>query len=69
MLTQEVVGTITASTQPSCVIESPDGSRLHVADYSGVVTVLMIASPGLQTEHDDSTAALHGPLVHHPALI
>ena len=67
--TQEVIGTITASTQPSCVIESPDGSRLYVADYSGVVTVLMIASPVLQTADDDSTADLPEPLMLDPAVI
>lgn len=41
--TQDVVGEVTVSQNPSCVLESPDGHRLYVADYSGVVTVARIA--------------------------
>ena len=43
-LTQDVIGTIRVTEQPSCVVESPDGKRLYVADYSGVVTMAPIAS-------------------------
>ncbi|MEB4211960.1 YncE family protein [Mycobacterium sp. 94-17] len=38
----EVAGDITVSQQPSCVVESPDGSHLYVADYLGVVTAARI---------------------------
>ena len=30
--------------QPSCVVESPDGKYLYIADYSGTVTVTPVAS-------------------------
>lgn len=40
--TFNILGTITVGAQPSCVIESPDGSRLYVADYSGAVTLISI---------------------------
>jgi DNA-binding beta-propeller fold protein YncE len=43
-LTYDVTGAIVVGRQPSCVVESPDGNRLYVADYSGAVTVLAIAS-------------------------
>ncbi|TAM63878.1 MAG: YncE family protein [Mycobacterium sp.] len=42
--TQDVVGEVTVSKNPSCVLESPDGSHLYVADYSGVITAARIAS-------------------------
>ncbi|OBL00954.1 hypothetical protein A5646_20320 [Mycobacterium sp. 1245499.0] len=42
---QEVVGEVKVSHHPSCVVESPDGGHLYVADYSGVVTAARIASP------------------------
>jgi YVTN family beta-propeller protein len=45
-LTQDVIGTVRVTQQPSCVAESPDGKRLYVADYSGAVTVAPIASTG-----------------------
>jgi YVTN family beta-propeller protein len=38
-LTQDVIGTIGVAKQPSCVVESPDGKQLYIADYSGAVTV------------------------------
>lgn len=41
--THEVIDTITAVAEPSCVAESPDGSRLFVADYDGAVSVLAVA--------------------------
>ena len=43
-LTQDVIGTVNVATQPSCVVESPDGKYLYIADYSGTVTVAPIAS-------------------------
>lgn len=41
---QDVVGEVKVSQHPSCVVESPDGTHLYVADYSGVVTAARIAS-------------------------
>jgi YVTN family beta-propeller protein len=43
-LTQDVIGTVRMTDHPSCVVESPDGKRLYVADYSGAVTVAPVAS-------------------------
>ncbi len=43
-LTQDVTGTVRVTKQPSCVVESPDGKCLYVADYSGAVTVTPVAS-------------------------
>ncbi|MGO9155241.1 YncE family protein [Mycobacterium sp.] len=43
-LTQDVIGTVAVTEQPSCVVESPDGKRLYVADYSGAVIVTPVAS-------------------------
>jgi YVTN family beta-propeller protein len=43
-LTDDVVGTLAVSDQPSCVIESPDARYLYVADYSGSITVAPVAS-------------------------
>ncbi len=42
--TEDIIGTVEITEQPSCVAESPDGKRLYVADYSGVVTVAPVAS-------------------------
>ncbi|AOS94356.1 hypothetical protein AN931_05235 [Mycobacterium intracellulare subsp. chimaera] len=42
--TQDVIGEVTVSKNPSCVRESPDGRHLFVADYSGVLTAARIAS-------------------------
>jgi len=42
--THQVLGSITAGDQPSCVVESPDGKRLYVGDYAGTVTELEISS-------------------------
>jgi YVTN family beta-propeller protein len=38
-LTQDILGTVAVTGQPSCVVESPDGTRLYLADYSGAVIV------------------------------
>jgi DNA-binding beta-propeller fold protein YncE len=43
-LTHDFIGTLRVTGQPSCVVESPDGKRLYVADYSGAVTVAPVAS-------------------------
>jgi YVTN family beta-propeller protein len=43
-LTQDVIGTVAVTEQPSCVLESPDGKRLYVADYSGAVIVAPVGS-------------------------
>jgi YVTN family beta-propeller protein len=74
-LTQDVVGTVTVSNQPSCVIESPDAKFLYIADYAGAVTVLAVASvvalgiesaaPETQTPTDWVTPEL---LQYEPAL-
>ncbi|WAJ44173.1 YncE family protein [Mycobacterium sp. Aquia_216] len=43
-LTHDVIATLGAGMQPSCVVESPDGTRLYVGGYSGAVSVTPIAS-------------------------
>jgi YVTN family beta-propeller protein len=43
-LTEDIIGTVAVTEQPSCVVESPDGKRLYVADYSGAVIVAPVAS-------------------------
>lgn len=53
--TQDVIGEVTVSKNPSCVLESPDGGHLFVADYSGVLTAARIAS----------ASAPHGGGAHH----
>jgi DNA-binding beta-propeller fold protein YncE len=42
--THDVIGSIVTGAQPSCATESPDGSRLYIADYGGAITVLTVAS-------------------------
>ena len=42
--THDVIGSIVTGAQPSCATESPDGNRLYIADYSGAITVLTVAS-------------------------
>lgn len=48
---QDVVGEVKVSEHPSCVVESPDGGHLYVADYSGVVTAARISSAPLTQTH------------------
>jgi len=43
-LTQDVVGTVDVVHKPSCVVESPDATHLYIAEYSGAVTVVPVAS-------------------------
>ncbi len=42
--THEIVDTITAVEQPSCIAESADGKQLLIAGFDGAVTVLTVAS-------------------------
>jgi DNA-binding beta-propeller fold protein YncE len=57
---QDVVGSITVGEQPSCVVESPDGSRLYIADYAGTVTELAISPTAATLTSDDELTAPHG---------
>ncbi|BBZ22150.1 hypothetical protein MHIB_05680 [Mycolicibacter hiberniae] len=41
--TNETLGTLTGIAEPSCVAESPDGSRLYVAGFDGNVSVASLA--------------------------
>jgi YVTN family beta-propeller protein len=63
--TQDVIGGVAIDGQPSCAIESPDGSRLYIADYAGTVTVLAIASATAPldalTSNDEPTVAHQWP--------
>jgi YVTN family beta-propeller protein len=43
-LTHDVVGTLGVANEPSCVLESPNGKYLYLADYSGKLTVAPVAS-------------------------
>jgi YVTN family beta-propeller protein len=44
-VTHDIIGAVTVGSRPSCVAESPDGNYLYIADFSGTVTVVSIASP------------------------
>jgi DNA-binding beta-propeller fold protein YncE len=58
--THDVLGSITVGDQPSCVVESPDGKRLYIADYAGTVTELEIsaaAAPADALTSDDELTA------------
>jgi DNA-binding beta-propeller fold protein YncE len=60
--TRDVIGSIEIGGQPSCVIESPDGKRLYIADYAGTVTVLGIAAataPADALTSDDEATTQH----------
>ncbi|MCV7399630.1 YncE family protein [Mycobacterium fragae] len=61
-LTANVIASVAVGSQPSCVVESPDGSRLYISDYAGSVTVLAI------TSYDEPTAPHHWALPDLPAL-
>ena len=43
-LSLEVVNWVTVIARPSCVAVSPDGARLHVADYAGGVAAFAVTS-------------------------
>jgi DNA-binding beta-propeller fold protein YncE len=56
--TQDVIGGIAINGRPACAIESPDGNRLYIADYTGMVTVLATASATAPvTAEDEPTVA------------
>jgi DNA-binding beta-propeller fold protein YncE len=55
--THDVIGTIALGVQPSCVTESPDGTRLYIADYAGGITELTTASAETANADDAATAA------------
>lgn len=42
--TREIIDTITVGAEPACVVESRDGKRVFVADYTGGVTAFSVAS-------------------------
>jgi YVTN family beta-propeller protein len=42
--THDVLGALGVAAQPSCVVESPDGKRLYIADYTGLIMVMPIES-------------------------
>lgn len=75
-LTHDVIATLGAGTQPSCVVESPDGNRLYIAGYSGTVSVTPIASAtplAIESAAVDSALSTTGWLVpdlvpHEPVL-
>ncbi len=54
-VTLDVIGSLTISGSPSCVVENAGGTRLCVADYAGVVTVVSIPSTSVRAD-DDITA-------------
>ncbi|WP_163757294.1 hypothetical protein [Mycobacterium botniense] len=41
-LTHDIIGSLGVGGEPSCVVESPDGTCLYVADHRGSVTVVAI---------------------------
>jgi YVTN family beta-propeller protein len=55
-LTHDVIGAVRATARPSCLVESPDGTQLYIADYDGVVTVAPIASTMTSIESADAAA-------------
>nr|WP_232078823.1 YncE family protein [Mycobacterium florentinum] len=75
-LTHDVIATLGAGLQPSCVVESPDGTRLYIAGYSGAVSVTPIASAtplAIESAVADSALSTTGWLVpdlvlHEPVL-
>jgi len=60
--THDVIGSIVTGAQPSCATESPDGNRLYIADYSGAITVLTVAST---TASADALTPDEGPTAPH----
>jgi YVTN family beta-propeller protein len=75
-LTYDVVATLGAGTHPSCVVESPNGKRLYIADHSGAVTVTPLASTSplaIEAAAADSELSTAGWLIpdlvpHEPVL-
>jgi DNA-binding beta-propeller fold protein YncE len=64
--THDVTGSIVLGPRPSCVIESPDGNHLYIADYAGTVTTLAIAST---TASPDPSTPEDAPTLPHPELL
>lgn len=75
-LSYDILATLGAGTQPSCAVESPDGTRLYIADYSGVVTVTPVpakaplALAGAASDSEPWRAALLVPdlVAHQPVF-
>jgi len=55
----DVIGTLGVAMRPSCVVESPDGKCLYIADYSGTVTVAPITSTIPSTKPPAIESAAH----------
>ena len=64
-LTFDVIGTLGVGMQPSCVVESPDGNCLYIADYSGTVTVAPIAAATLSGPLAIESAVYHSEASSH----
>lgn len=60
--THQVVDTVAVAGSPSCAAESPDGSRLYVANHEGAVSVVSVAAPwalpSAGSSVDDAVTAL-----------
>jgi len=53
--TLDVVGEVVVAEQPSCVVESPDGRNLYIADHFGVVFAAQIAVPARSAPESGAT--------------
>ncbi|BBX72356.1 hypothetical protein BST45_17825 [Mycobacterium shinjukuense] len=70
--TPDVIGTI-RTNQPSCVVESPDGSYLYIADLTGTVTrTSVVSSPASDAQALQRAGSvgwsMPEPLQYEPAL-
>jgi YVTN family beta-propeller protein len=68
-LTHDVIGTVRATPRPSCLVESPDGTHLYIADYDGVVTVAAIASTMTSIEDAANEWNMRALLQYEEALV
>lgn len=72
--TLDVVGEITEAEHPSCIAESPEGTRLYVGDFAGAVLAARIAAPApaaiaSEPHHGESSTAWLPPFgAREPAL-
>lgn len=57
-LTYQVIGAVTVDASPSCVVESPDGQHLYIADYAGVISVVSITSTEVSLVANDTSSLL-----------
>lgn len=64
--THEVIGTIALGRRPSCVIESPDGTRLYIADYTGNLAVVESAGAATTVSEDDEPTVANEWLLPEP---